>query len=290
MTRRVRFAIVLAAAWAATGCHGFLESAFELTFGPGDIERVVFEVHFPSVDDLSDFTGDDVGDLPGFPSTLEQGTLAHLQGALVVQGACRQDLTVEEEGDDERVADERTFTLTTCTGEPRCDDVCPTEFRGLTMHARIPLELIDEVKAAELRDQLAEVSADSIVQVRFQAHELTFYQIEGGQEEDVTDAYDEIVLTLSDDLGNEVRLNEPGHFPEVSPDAPQRFDVEGESELMRRTKELLLDAQPVRLVIGLALRIDQPELYRLRIGDAGVRLDVQPEFVISALQAAQSKL
>jgi len=280
----------LALTLSLSGCMGFLESAFELTFGPGDIPEVGFDIRFPSVDDIAAFSDEDVKGLPGFPSSLENGTLAHLQGALVVQGKCAEDVVVVQEGADDRVDTDRVFTLTTCTGEPRCAGVCPAGFYGMTIHARVPVQLLDEAKAAQLKDSLAEVSPEAIVQVRLRFLELAFFQNEDGQEVDVTERFDDILLTISNEWGESVDLTTPGHMPRVTADEPQRFDVDSESDLMKRTKEMLLNAEPVSLQIGVSMRLREADLYALRISDAGVRVKVQPEFVISALKAATSKL
>lgn len=280
----------LSLALSVSGCMGFLESAFELTFGPGDIPEVLFDIRFPSVDDIAAFSDEDVKSLPGFPSSLEDGTLAHLQGALVVQGECSEDLVVDQEGTDDRVDSARVFTLATCTGEPRCASVCPADFYGMTIHARVPVQLLDEAKALQLKDSLAEVSPEAIVQVRLRFLELTFFQAEGGQEVDVTDRFADILLTISNEWGESVELTAAGHMPRVTAESPQRFDIDAESDLMKRTKEMLLNAEPINLQIGVAMRVREPDLYALRISDAGVRVNVQPEFVISALKAATSKL
>jgi len=279
--------LVLAAALPACG---FLESAFELTFGPGDIPEVKFDIKFPSVDDMAGLSNQETKDLPGFPKSLNNATLAHLQGALAVNGTCAEEVVVEQEGSDVRVDTARQFTLTTCTGEPRCAPVCPERFYGMTIHARVPVQLLDDKKAAQLKDSLAQVTPDSIVQVRLRFLELTFFQIEDGQETDVTDRFDGLDLTISNEWGESVTLTAPGHMPRVTPDEPQRFDVDAASDLMARTKEMLLNAEPISLEIGVSMRVREPDLYELRISDAGVRVDVQPEFVISALKAATSKL
>jgi hypothetical protein len=289
-THVLRPLLVTAALLALSGCMGFLESAFELTFGPGDIDQVQFDIRFPSVDDVAAFADPGVTDLPGFPSSLDNATLAHLQGALVVQGTCSQDLVVEQEDADDRIDANRVFTLTTCTGEPRCAPDCPADFFGLTVHAQVPVQLLDEAKAAQLKDSLAEVSPDAIVQVRLRFLELTFFQVEDGAEVDVTDHFADILLTISNAWGETVELTAPGRMPRVTVDEPQRFDIDAESDLMKRTKDMLLNAEPISLNIGVSMRVREPDLYSLRIADAGVRVDVQPEFVISALKAATSKL
>jgi hypothetical protein len=160
----------------------------------------------------------------------------------------------------------------------------------MTIHARVPVQLLDEAKATQLKDSLAEVSPDAIVQVRLRFLELTFFQVEDGQEVDVTDRFDGIMLTMSNEWGESVDLAEPGHMPRVTVDEPQRFDIDAESDLMKRTKTMLLEAKPIRLEIGVSMRVREADLYELRISDAGVRVNVQPEFVISALKAATSKL
>ncbi len=277
---------------SAVSCSAFLESAFELTFGPGDIERIVFDARFPSVDEMGGLDDEELKELPGFPDTLTDGTMAHLQGALTLQGECQKVVDLEEEEADDRISERRTFSLTTCTGKPRCAPLCDDELYGMRIDMRVPFELIDEVKAKEVKDMLADVSPDSIVQVRLRFFKLSIFHETGVGDErvDMTPLFDNLSLRLVDMEGDGVTLVHPGYLPEITDDTPQRFDVDSNSVFMDRIKANLLEAKPITVAVVIGMDVTQANLYEIFIDQAGIAVDIQPEFVVSVVEAAKSSL
>ena len=90
MSRSLRWFIgaILLVSYQGSGC-GFIESAGELTFGEGQIPLLENEFQYPSVNQIANLDQTEEV-VPGFPSSLEKSTLAHLVGALSAQGECGQ--------------------------------------------------------------------------------------------------------------------------------------------------------------------------------------------------------
>lgn len=270
----------------------FFESAFELTFGPGQIERIALEVAFPSLDDLTELSSDEMQALPGIPASLDDATLAHLQGALTLTGDCMTELVVEqEEGGDQRVGANFQYRLTTCEGDARCEEVCPEGLTGMLLEASVDAELINEEMANELKDQLSQVSPESIVQIRLQFFELGLIVI-GADGEPVSQnhVFEDFLLRFENEAGDGVTVVEEWSLADITSETPQRFDLDSESAFMKTLKAELLAAKPIRVQFVFKMAIPQPYLYELPIGSAGFRVDVQPEFVISVMEAAKSQL
>jgi len=283
--------LALGAVLALTAGCEFLSSAFERTFGDDYIPNLEFDELFPSVDELSELSGEELGELPGFPSSLAQGTLAHLQGALTVQGTCRHEQVMDPEQGNP-VDQVQIFSITTCRGEERCKAFCPGDQYGMQLDMRVPVVLVDETQAEEIRESMMDVDADSIVQIRFRFDEFAMFQTLDGQEELITHLFDSVGVVVEDEAepANVVTLVEPGLMPPVTEEAPQRFDLDSNSELTRLIKDQLLEAQPIVMTIGITMWIPQAHLYLITNDEAGVRATIQPEIVINVLEAVKSKI
>ena len=78
-------------------CTELLEAAGTITFGNPDIPLLEMTqdngqaLTWPSVGSLVGLSEDDLAAIPGMPSTLDNGTFAHLQGALRITGECFMD-------------------------------------------------------------------------------------------------------------------------------------------------------------------------------------------------------
>lgn len=273
---------------ATVGCE-FLSSAFEWTFADDDIPNLEFDVVFPQVEDLGEFSQEELGELPGFPSSLAQGTLAHLQGALTVQGVCRHEQIMDPDQGNP-VDESRVFSITTCRGEDRCDEFCPDNRFGMQLDMNLPVALVDEAQAEEIRDSMSDVNAGSIVQIRFRFDEFALFQTIDGQDEVITDLFEEVGMWVVDGEGNEVTLVAPGLMPPITEEVPQRFDLDSGAELTKAAKEQLLEAQPIVMTIRVSMWIPQAHLYLITNDGAGVRAIIQPEIVINVLEAVKSKI
>ena len=282
-------AAILALMLCSQGC-AFLDSASELTVGPDEIPRFRVETSFPRVEELGEFSMEEMNEIEGFPDSLDEATLAHLQGALTLNGECRRVLVTEQRGTDDRVSGERIYSLTTCSRTERCAQHCPTGLRGMVFESSTELQLIDAKKAEEIRDMLSEANPDSIVQIRLRFFELGLVQERHGQVQDAGELLSAFQLSLRSEQGNELVVVPDGYLQSISPETPQRFDLDSESLFMEELKSSILGGVPIRFTLMIRMEILQQDLYELEIGRAGFRLDMQPEVVISVLEAVRASL
>ena len=280
---------------------GFLESAAEFTFGPGDdqIPRIRQEITWPSADQLApgSFNDDQTKGVPGFPESLTEamgdGTLAHLKGALDLSGDCYAEHVNETmgEGEDERLTD-MIVSVTSCTEDRRCANLCGEEFLGLKLAARVSILLVSETDAAEIKEQLAEVSTDAIVQIRLQFYDLAMFQKSApdAEPENINQLLESFELGMDNDEGDSTVVVAHRYLKDISPETPQRFEIDNDAAFTKKLKESILAGRPTSVNLFLNMSIPRASLYDMQIGNAGVVFEVQPEVVISVIEVAKSKI
>ena len=270
----------------SSGC-AFLESAFELTFGEGDIPPVEQSISLPSVEEMTGLTPEDTAGIPGFPTSLQYGTFAHLQGALTLTGECSKDIAIPDLNDP-RIK-EASIQVASCTLDPRCDSICGPGYAGVVVESRVTLQIVDEALAAEVSANLSEVTPDAIVQIRLQISQLDV--LFGSEQNPVslTSRLDDFQLLFANDEGDEVLVVKKRHIESIHPDTPQRFDVDGASLFTQKLKAAILAGQTADVTVIQRMRVRQPDLYEVQFDGARVEILMQPEFVISALEAATSQ-
>lgn len=297
--RRPHTGLLLCAAalLAPAASCAFAEEASELAFGPGDIPRFEVETEFPDMDDLGTLDAAQVEELPGFPRSLNRVTLAHLQGALTLSGECQQQVVIDqdgevaEEGTDARVEGERVFVLTSCQQGGACAALCPEGFEGMTFESEAELEFLDQQKAEEIRDQLSEASPDAISQIRLRFYELALVQEVGGVSVNGNERLSYFEFGVYDrETDNGTTIIPDGYLDTISATTPQRFELDEHSAFMHDLKAKILAAQAVRFSVIMKLAIPQHQLYEIDVGRSGFRVDMQPEVVVSVLEAAKSQI
>ncbi len=292
-----RFAAVgvLAAVWLA-GC-GMIESAAEIEVGKGQLPKVEQTIDWPDIDEM---TGSVLSErvesskkgelsLPGLPTSLKAGTLAHVQGLLSLAGDCRREFLQESmgEGGDQAVSNLKV-QVTNCTGDDRCVFLCDA-FRGIELEASVELLLLDEAKAKNLKKSLSSATPEALTQVRLQFFALELYQNDNnGEREIITSRFDDFDLVLSNADGDEVSIVERKYLELISEETPQRFEIPADSAVLAKLKNEVLGGVRTSFRIGVRARVAQPDLYDLKFDGAGVRFVVQPEVVISALEIVKS--
>ena len=271
----------------------FLESAFELTFGADDIPPLEQEFLWPSVEELTGLTSEEMQDIPGFPTALGDGTLAHLQGAMGLTGDCHLQHD-QQEFEDPRVT-RLSVSATNCTMSPNCFSKCVDMPHGVIFEASVEMKLIDEELAAEISDQMAEVSEvspEAIVQMRLQFSLLSLFKGGGGAVKDVTSLIDDFRFTMSDLEGNEVLVIKQLYLSQISPDKDPaaRFDVDSNSVFTQSLKAAIVQGQEFSARATVRFRVPQENLYEMQIEGGGVRMNMQPEVVISAFKVAKDQI
>jgi hypothetical protein len=255
------------------------------------------EMIYPSVDDFVGF--DESERIPGLPDSLNQGTLAHLVGALSATGECGRVVQQDNLGDSVRAAQ---FELAACTEDQRCAELCPDGFKGLTASSKLEVVVMTAEQSQELQQILSEDSSDSILQVRFQMKGLEFFQGEGAEREVTNEHIEGFEMWLStpdsesllflgpEDLG---QIYESAEIAQDQPKATQRFEryeIPRDHPMTKQLIEDILSGQDVILKIEQRFRIRRSSLYDLKLSPAGAYQSIQPEVVINAIEAATSSL
>jgi len=293
-------------------CTELLEAAGTITFGNPDIPLLEMTqdngqaLTWPSVGSLVGLSEDDLAAIPGMPSTLDNGTFAHLQGALRITGECFMDVSAADLGEDmadlegSGIEDFR-IQITSCSAEDsRCSDRCyvgddEEQFRGMIFSTSVTIEILNEESAAALQEQLeqspvtGEAAADAIVQIRMQFYKLRLYQEVAEGQKVLNDFIEGFGLYLSEPDGtNEVLIVDDASLYTIREESPQRYDVASSSVFTQNLKKQILLAQPTSITVRQEMRISQGDLYEVSLEGGGLEIKVQPEIVISALSVGKS--
>ena len=317
-----RICLTLCLSFALAGC-GFANAAGEFTLAEKQkIPRLKQKIDWPDIDQLTGSSlNQQVGAkgpdgkplLKGIPTSLKKGTLAHISGLLSLAGVCQRSHRVVEEPIDpqkdpkgaaaQRAAQKNspiqdlTVTITNCTGDARCDFVCG-DFQGLELKAEVEIQILNELQAANLKKQLSkanpENAADGIVQIRLNFFKFDLYQnADTGTEKEVTTKYlDSLDLILNDaygqmdnDEGKETTVIQGKEITLIDPIIGTRFEVDPRSEFISSIKARVVSGKATSFRIIPRVRVAKPDLYEMRFDGAGIELDVQPEVVVSVLDA-----
>jgi len=288
----------LALAGQMAGCS-FLE-AFEITYGSGKykLTRFTTEIGFPDIDTLGNVTPEDLeAGIPGVPTSLDDFTLAHLVGVLKLTGECSLESPAPLDTTSGSIDDGgSSIRLTHCGDDARCAVLCAGEEAGLGMQVNLRLLLISEKKAQDIKQKLSAVSRDAIRQFRLRFFELAPFQTvpadDGGEPTiESTMPYLEVFdLALWDEAGNSLPLLTRADLDRISPETPQRYELPLDSPLVTGVIDDLLEGHEIWLNLLATLWIPESALFSMRIEGAGIRTDVQPELVVSALEGASSQL
>lgn len=289
MQHLLRLALGTAIAFVfCTGC-AFIEAASEQLIGEGQIPRFDEEILYPSIDELTGMTQDDVAAFPGFPSSLAAGTFAHLQGAFAITGECSKTIEVPLSDNEALLGIE--VTVTNCPADDRCADHCDDGFFGMAFESRVELQLLTQEKADKLRDLLSELTPDAVAQLRLRFYELELFQTDAdGDQYPIHDWIEAFSLGMESQSGESIVVLDETMLDRITSEDPQRFDIDGTSAYTQQLKEEVLAGEPVSTFVVQRMRIPQPNLYELVFDGAGLRFDLQPEFVISVLEVVQSKI
>lgn len=294
-------------AWAAiavtASACAFVEAAGEITFGAAQkIPRVATDLKWPGADQLlgnalTGATGDKAP--PGLPKSLGSATLAHVQGIMTIDGQCKRTAIVPKIDSKASASTSQlrnlAFTVLNCGDPTRCVEECKS-FRGMKVEARIQFQLL----TPETGKKITEVTKskgdpDAIVQIRAQFFTLDYYQAKPGgaanERMSITNLFSASELGLSSvGGGDETIFLKQRYLPKISAKTPQRFEIDGRAEFTRKTKMAVIAGQTLWIEIFQRLEIPQENLYAITLGGGGVDMELQPEFVVSAIKVAHSAL
>ncbi|MSP90668.1 MAG: hypothetical protein EXR79_02500 [Myxococcales bacterium] len=314
LLERTRLLLALATATASMGACGFIEAAGEITLDEQQIPALKYDMPWPNLDTLvgSALTSANQATasagVGGIPTSLNAATMAHIQGIMTIDGECRRTFDV---GADQLKATKGLVKavkgeILNC-GDPakRCTDFCKTEsgavFTGIKMVARVTFQLLDKVKSTALKKKLSEVgdpklSQDPITQVRMRFKQLQFFQKTGEKdakgvelERNVNHLFAGMQLGVADEGGgNETPIIRGRYLTRITPETPQRFELDPQSPFTINLKKKVLSASETSMDLYVKIAIEQGDLYSVKLGNGGIHLDLQPEIAISALRVIQS--
>lgn len=293
---------LLAATLPALGCS-FVEAAGDITLGAEQkIPKVATQIMWPSADDLlgkalTGATGTSKAPA-GLPTKLGSASLAHIQGLMTIDGECQRTVlipTVESKAQGSLLRN-LVFNLTNCGDPKRCVDSCQG-FSGMKMEARIQFQLLDVAKAKKIKEYLSsKTNPDAIVQVRARFSVLDFFETIPGtsplQTKSIVNMFaDSQIGVSSEGGGDDTVVVEQRYLGKISPKTPQRFELDPRAEFTQKTKKaVILAEKPIWIEVFQRIWVPQKNLYSITLGGGGVNLDLQPEFVISALQVVKGAL
>ena len=293
-----KYVFILCSTALVTSACDFLNAASEITFGAGSLPAMEQAMEYPSVDQLVGL--DESNSIPGLPSSLNEGTMAHLVGALGVGGECGKSLDLAD-GELGSSVVSAEFELAACTEDERCADLCPDQFLGLNARTRIEMVVMQAKQAKEINQYLSEDSADAIVQVRFQIKALDFFQGEGADRE-VTNEHIEGFEMLLGTPGIEpilflgardlerIRQSALASAEEGTEERFERYELPREHPVTKKIISDILGGNDVIISVEQKFKINRDSLYDLRLSPAGVYQSLQPEVVINAIEATTSTL
>lgn len=278
----------------APGC-GFLEAAGDITVGAGEVPRLQFDLKWPKVDDLvadaiaNTRAGQMAGAIPGMPTSFETATLAHLQGLMAIDGECHRVLDQATVKNKSGSLKDLKVEVTDCGHVGRCVERCGA-FRGMKLSARVSFALLDEKNSASIKEVLANTSADAIVQIRMNFSKLQFYQVEGDKNVNVTPFFKNFAFGVAVPGGIDTVVVDGAYLGTIRPSDPQRFEIASGSDTVQKIKQAIVAGKSVWIQVFQQMEVAQPDLYAVRLGGGGLDIDVQPEFVVSALKAVKGQL
>lgn len=295
-------AFVLLASFASPACS-FLEAAGEVTIGADQkIPKVSTQLKWPSVDQvLGDALTSATGGAKapaGLPVSLGSATLAHVQGLMTIDGECHRVVTIPtvESKIKDSVLQNLRFELTNCGDPSRCVERCGG-FQGMKMEARIDFQMLDAAKVKKLKEFLSDkTSTDAMLQIRAQFFQLEFFETVAGapdgKTQSIVELFTDSQMGLSSLSGDDdTVVVEQRYLPLISPTTPQRFELDPHAVFTHRLKQAVVDAQDaVWVQIFEKLAIPQKNLYGITLGGGGVNIELQPEFVINALEVVKGVL
>ncbi len=297
---------------AALPACAFLEAAGDVEVPQDSIPHAQFLLKWPNVDQLVGATLQKAGSgqmPPGFPTSLANGSLAHIQGMMTIDGECRRSFDQAVMDDPKVPLKNLHVEVVNCGTEGRCTAECLDQygdpFRGVRLQARVWFNLISSDTSAKIQDIMkGQNNPDMIAQIRLRFSKLAFVQdvidpatgakqtatIDGlfsGYELGVGSAYLPGDPTAVDD---DTAIVKQRYLASISPDTPQRFELDPTSDFSVKLRKAIVSGQQVWVAVYQRIDVPEQNLYAVRLNGGGVDLDFQPEIVISFIKTVTGAL
>ncbi len=289
----------------------FLEAAGDVEVPESSIPHAQFLLKWPNVDQLVGATLQKAGGAmpPGFPTSLQNGTLAHIQGLMTIDGECRRAYDQATMDDPAAPLKNLHVEVINCGTVGRCTAQCLDQFgdpfRGVRLQARVWFNLINADASAKIHDIMnGQDNPDMIAQIRLQFSKLDFVQtyvdpatgatqtqnVDGlfsGYELGVGSAYLPGDPTAVDD---DTAIVKQRYLASISPDTPQRFELDPTSDFSLKLRTAIVSGAQVWVAVYQNIDVPEQNLYAVRMNGGGVDLDFQPEIVISFVKTVTGAL
>lgn len=277
-------AVMLAVAALCTACD-FVDAVSEISVGEGRIPRIAAAIPFPRPDEVVPESLA-AGALPGLPADYSGATLAHLIGLQRLAGECS---TVRSEPGDGQPIVELRAGLARCDGVDLCDALCREGFTGAFIQLETTVSLLSAEEADSLRGQLSELSEDAIVQVRLRIFELELATRLGGEIVSLNDRMADFRMWVETPTAGGTPMVERRHLASIAPDTPQRFEFPAGAPITAELKARVLAADPFAVTLVFQMHFPEWALYQVIPARTTLAFDIQPEFVISVLEAVEDR-
>jgi hypothetical protein len=295
----------------------FIEAAGDVEVPADSIPHATFTLMWPDVDKLvgSTLHKDDAdpkkpSSLPaGFPATLQSGTLAHVQGLMTIDGECKRTYDQPDAGDPKSPIKNMHIEVINCGIEGRCSDACKDDFgdpfRGMRLWARVQFNLVNADTAAKIHTTLnGQTNPDVLAEIRLKFKQLEFVQnftdpVTGKTTEQNIDG-----LFAGYELGaasvyapgdpsavnDDTPIVKQRYLASISADTPQRFELDPTSAFSLKLRQSIMTGSEVWIEVYQRLDVAEQNLYAVRMNGGGVKIDFQPEIVISVAKALTGAL
>lgn len=290
----------------------FLEAAGDVQVPSDSIPHAQFLLKWPDVDQLVGGTLQKAGGgqmPPGFPSSLQSGTLAHIQGLMTIDGECKRAFDQPTMDDPKAPLRNLHVEVINCGIEGRCVEQCKDDygdpFRGVRLWARVDFNLVNAAASAQIQQTLkGQTSPDTLAEIRMRFSKLAFVQNFTDPATGATSVQTVNSLFSGYELGagtayppgdptavnDDTPIVKQRYLASISPETPQRFELDPTSAFSLKLRQAIVKGDQVW--ISVYQRIDVPEqnLYAVRLNGGGVDIDFQPEIVISFTKALTGAL
>lgn len=290
----------------------FLEAAGDVEIPSDAIPHAQFLLKWPNVDQLVGATLQKAGGgqmPPGFPATLADGSMAHIQGLMTIDGECRRTFDQPALDDPTVPAKNLHVEVVNCGIEGRCTELCKDDFgdpfRGIRLKARVHFNLVSAQTAAKVTEVMkGQNNPEMIAEIRLRFSKLAFVQnftdpatgktsqqnivdLFSGYELGVGSAYLPGDPTAVDD---DTPIVKQRYLSQISPETPQRFELDPTSEFSLKLRKAIVTGEQVWVAVYQRIDVPQQNLYAVRMNGGGVDLDFQPEIVISFIKTVTGAL
>lgn len=282
IVRRKTPLIVLVMAWSLSGC-GLFESAGEVAIGEGQIPELVLDFELPNHAQFLERSREHLGDGDGVPDSvsIENATLAHILGVVALTGQCERTFTKPGKKDLGAASDLQA-RFVACPDNGVCDHICGGH-RGVMLLLETDVLAMTQKTARDVNAKVSQRIEDSLVGVRLRFNEVNPYRKDGTTRAGMLEWIAGLSATVVDGNSNELALLRDVHIQLIRSGQRPRSTFDPGSPLTRDMVKKIQANQEVTFKLKARVLITRSDAYHWPIFNSGVRLRIQPEFVISVL-------